>query len=230
SKRGCDQVLIGMTGQPGLIAKLKASHESSSRIFSVLTLKPLSDEENKAVVMSGLKKANQINPQPTTIDDDALNLISKLSEGYPHFLQEFAYKAFENDMDNCISDNDVKDGAFGGNGALNQLGHKYFNELYFTQIGSDEYRRVLQAMARFSDSWVNRTKIKQEIDIKETTLNNALQALKSRNIIIPNPAQPGEFRLPTKSFAAWIKAFYMLDEEPFSISEPNLMNEQEISE
>jgi len=227
SKRGCDQVLIGMTGQPGLIAKLKASHESSSRIFSVLTLKPLSEEENMAVVRSGLKKANQINTQQTTIDDDALKLISQLAEGYPHFLQEFAYKAFEKDMDYRICADDVKDGAFGVNGALNQLGNKYFNELYFTQIGSDEYRRVLQAMARFSDSWVNRTKIKHEIDIKDTTLNNALQALKPRNIIIPNPGQQGEFRLPTKSFAAWIKAFYMLDEEPFNSTDPNFENEQE---
>jgi Cdc6-like AAA superfamily ATPase len=230
SKRGCDQVLIGMTGQPGLIAKLKASHESSSRIFSVLTLKPLSEEENMAVVMGGLKKANQVNTQQTTIDDDALKLISQLSEGYPHFLQEFAYKAFENDMDYRICADDVKDGAFGVNGALNQLGNKYFNELYFTQIGSDEYRRVLQAMARFSDSWVNRTKIKHEIDIKDTTLNNALQALKTRNIIIPNPGQQGEFRLPTKSFAAWIKAFYMLDEEPFNSTDQNFENEKESSE
>ncbi len=229
SKRGCDQVLIGMTGQPGLIAKLKASHESSSRIFSVLTLKPLSEEENMAVVMSGLKKANQVNTQQTTIDEDALKLISQLSEGYPHFLQEFAYKAFEKDTDYRICADDVKDGAFGDNGALNQLGNKYFNELYFTQIGSDEYRRVLQAMARFSDSWVNRTKIKHEIEIKDTTLNNALQALKTRNIIIPNPGQQGEFRLPTKSFAAWIKAFYMLDEEPFNSTDSDFNKEKESS-
>jgi len=215
SKRGCDQVVIGMTGQPGLIAKLKASHESSSRIFSVLTLKPLSDDENKAVVLSGLKKANQVNTEQTTIDDDALELISQLSEGYPHFLQEFAFKSFEKDVDYRICTEDVKEGAFGPNGALNQLGHKYFNELYFTKIGSNEYKRVLQAMAQFSDSWVNREKIKNEITIKDTTLNNALQALKTRNIIISNPGQQGEFRLPTKSFAAWIKAFYMLDEEPF---------------
>jgi len=216
SKRGCDQVVLGMTGQPGLISKLKASHESSSRIFSVLTLKPLSDDENKAVVLSGLKNANRVNKQQTTIDNDALELISQLSEGYPHFLQEFAYKSFEKDNDYRICIEDVKEGAFGQNGALSQLRHKYFNELFFTQIGSDEYRRVLQAMAKFSDSYVNREKINNEISIKETTLNNALQALKTRNIIIPNPGHQGEFRLPTKSFAAWIKAYYMLDEEPFS--------------
>lgn len=144
TKRGCDQVVIGMTGQPGLISKLRMSHESSPRIFRALTLKPLSDSENKEVVLGGLEEANKVNSEQTLIDDDALVLLSQLSEGYPHFLQEFAYKAFESDV------------------------------------------------------------------------NNALQALKTRNIIIPNPSQPGEFRLPTKSFAAWIKAFYKLEEEPFT--------------
>jgi len=68
-------------------------------------------------------------------------------------------------------------------------------------------------MARYSDDWVDRNKIKTGINIKDTTLNNALQALKTRGIILSNPATKGEFRLPTKSFAAWIKAFYMFDDD-----------------
>ena len=215
TKKGCEQVVIGMTGQPGLVRKLKASHESSSRIFTTLTLKPLASEEIKAVVQGGLTKANEINKAPTRITDEAVNLIEQLCEGYPHFLQEFAYKAFEQNTDLMIDVEDVRKGAFGEHGALNQLGHKFFNELYFVKIGSNEYRRVLQGMSQFSDEWVGREKINSVIDIKEHTLNNALQALKTRNIIIPNPAQKGEFRLPTKSFAAWIKAFYVLNEEPF---------------
>ncbi len=211
TKRGCDRLVIGMTGQPGLIEKLKASHESSSRIFTTLSLKPLHEDENKAVVESGLNAANQINPDLTSITPEALKMIAQLSEGYPHFLQEFAYKAFEADNDWVISELDVRDGAFGQNGAMNQLGHKYFNDLYFVQIGSDEYRRVLQAMAHYSDDWVDRDKIRAGITIKDTTLNNALQALKNRGIIIPNPTVKGEFRLPTKSFAAWIKAFFMFN-------------------
>jgi len=214
TKRGCDRLVIEMTGQPGLIEKLKASHESSSRIFTTLSLKPLQEDENNAVIESGLIAANEINPLSTLISSDALNLIDQLSEGYPHFLQEFAYKAFEADNDWQISDVDVKEGAFGPNGALDQLGHKYFNDIYFVQIGSDEYRRVLQSMARYSDDWVDRNKIRAGINIKDTTLNNALQALKNRGIILSNPAIKGEFRLPTKSFAAWIKAFYMFGNKP----------------
>jgi hypothetical protein len=216
TKRACDKVMIGMTGQPGLITKLRMSHESSPQIFRALTLKPLTDTENEKVVLGGLEEANKINSTRTLINKDALILLSQLSEGYPHFLQEFAFKAFENDNDWTICVEDVKGGAFGSFGALKLLGDKYFNDLYFTQINSNEYRRVLQAMATFSDSWVNREKIRKEINIKETTLNNALQALKTRNIIIANHSQQGEFRLPTKSFAAWIKAFYKLEEEPFT--------------
>jgi hypothetical protein len=212
TKRGCDRLAIGMTGQPGLIDKLKASHESSSRIFTTLLLKPLTLDENIAVIQSGLSFANTINQFPTKINQEALRLIAQLSEGYPHFLQEFAYKAFEADSDWLIDEQDVKSGAYGTNGALNQLGHKYFNDIYFAQIGSDDYRRVLQSMARYSDEWVDRSKIKDGIEIKDTTLNNAIIALKNRAIIIPNVAVKGEFRLPTKSFAAWIKAFNIFDD------------------
>jgi hypothetical protein len=206
SKQGCNQVLLGLTGQPGLIKKLKVSHESSSRVFSILDLKPLNHFDCISVIKSGLGMANKINHPYTTIEDDACELIALLSEGYPHFLQEFSFKAFDADKDNRITVDDVKEGAFGPDGALNQLGHKFFNEIFYNQIGSDDYRSVLAAMAKYSDNWVNRTMIKAELDIKDTTLNNALQALKSRNIIIPNNAQSGEFKLPTKSFAAWVNA------------------------
>jgi hypothetical protein len=213
TKKGCDKVLIGLTGQPGLVAKLKASHESASRIFTVLTLNPLSEEENQLVVTSGLTIANRVNVEKTRIDKEAINLISELSEGYPHFLQEFAFMAFESDEDNVITVEDVRKGAYGEKGALNQLGEKYFHDLYFTQIASDEYRKVLQAMSNFSDTWVNRENIKSIITIKETTLNNALQALKTRGIILSHPTQQGSFKIPTKSFAAWIKAYYKLEEK-----------------
>jgi hypothetical protein len=213
TKKGCNKVLLALTGQPGLVAKLKASHESSPRIFTIFDLKPLTHFDNLEVVRGGLKIANSINKITTEINEDALELISNLSEGYPHFLQEFSFKAFEADTDDLITSIDVKQGAFGNDGALNQLGHKFFNEMYFNQIASNDYRNVLVAMAKYSDGWVNRLMIKAEIDIKETTLNNALQALKSRSIIIPNPAQSGEFKLPTKSFAAWINAHGTLNSE-----------------
>ena len=85
AKRSCNQVLLGLTGQPGLLAKLKSSHESSPRLFTIFSLKPLKDSESKEVILSGLAIANKINSTKVSIEEDALTLISQLAEGYPHF-------------------------------------------------------------------------------------------------------------------------------------------------
>ena len=62
----------------------------------------------------------------TTISDEALNLLAELSEGYPHFVQQFAYSAFEADNDDVIDVIDVLEGSYGESGAIAQLGEKYF--------------------------------------------------------------------------------------------------------
>jgi hypothetical protein len=48
TKRGCDNVVFGLAGLPSVITRLKESHESSARLFEVLTLEPLSDPREGA--------------------------------------------------------------------------------------------------------------------------------------------------------------------------------------
>jgi hypothetical protein len=48
-------------------------------------------------------------------------------------------------------------------GALYQLGVKYFHELYFDQIGADEYRDVLRAMPENFDAWITKAEIRKKI-------------------------------------------------------------------
>jgi hypothetical protein len=205
SRRGCEKVCIGLSGLPSLLGKLKDSHESSLRIFTVLTLEPLEPEERLRVIERGLEEAHQVSGIRTEIDDNAKHMISNLSEGYPHFLQEFAYGAFATDTDNNITVADVTQGTFGEHGALQQLGKKYFADLYIDQIGSEDYRRVLIAMADQMDGWIGRQEIIERSGVRERIVDNALHALKERKIILSNPRARGEYRLPTKSFAAWIK-------------------------
>ena len=158
------------------------------------------------VVRNELEEAHKKNGVEVTITDDAMQMIVTLSEGYPHFIQQFAYSAFDEDTDNSISLADVSSGAFKENGALDQLGKRYFSELYFDRIGSEDYRRVLNAMAERSDGWISRSEIIKSSGVKETQVTNALKALRERQIILSNDNKQGEYRLPTKSFAVWIKA------------------------
>jgi hypothetical protein len=135
-----------------------------------------------------------------------LEFLAELSEGYPHFVQQFAYSAFEHDTDNLIDDDDVADSAFKLGGALSQLGDKFFNEMYHARISSEDYRRVLDAMAEYGDQWVARKTIITESGVSEANVGNALITLKEKEVIIQDETRRGFYRLPTNSFAAWINA------------------------
>lgn len=47
TKRGCNNVCIGLAGLSTLLQSLRKSHESSLRIFEIFTLEPLLEEESK---------------------------------------------------------------------------------------------------------------------------------------------------------------------------------------
>lgn len=205
-RRGCNSVLIGLAGLPSLVTKLRESHESSPRLFQIINVSTLSHDERLNVISSGLDSANKKNPAPTLIEDEAAEMIANLSEGYPHFLQQFSYFAFQVSENNLITKDDVKRGAYMENGALSQLGDKYFSEMYHAKIWSEEYRKVLKYMASHGDAWLSRREILKDCDISASNINNALAALKLREIIIQDASRRGYYRLPTKSFAAWISA------------------------
>ncbi|WP_158258406.1 aspartate/glutamate racemase family protein [Rhodopila globiformis] len=218
TRLNCDQVCIGLAGLPTLVPKLRESHESAPRIFETLTLDVLSMDDRKMVISQGLNEANRKNKRETTIKPEALQLLAERSEGYPHFLQEFSYWSFQEDTDYAIDEEDINIGIFKKGGAIYQLGKRYFEALYYEKISSADYRKVLQAMALRGDTWVSRQDIIQLSGIKPTQVNNALNALKTRNIILTNDKKPGQYRLPTKSFAVWLtilgeKADEVLNEE-----------------
>lgn len=191
TRKGCNNCVIGMAGLPSLVPKLRASHESSPRVFETMTLEPLEPSERIAVVNAGIKIANEKNPVKTQVDADAVELISHLSEGYPHFIQQFSYCAFEADTNDIISVSDVVAGAFRENGALAQLGHKYFNRMYFQNVTSDNYRKVLNAMASHGNGWVSRQELIEESGVGEYNVGNALRALTERQIITQDGSRRG---------------------------------------
>lgn len=206
-KRGCQRVALGIAGQSNILRKLRKSHESSPRIFEILTLEPLEIEERARVIRNGLEELRNTTGQEMPIDEPAEDLICKLSDGYPHFLQQFAYSTVEADEDQHLSVHDVLVGATGENGALQQLGLKYFEDLYFSQISSDNYREVLQAMATSADNWMSKGEIRARVDLSDYVLSNAIHTLRKRGIIIAQKGRRGVYRLPSKSFAVWIAGF-----------------------
>ncbi|MEP6643755.1 MAG: ATP-binding protein [Acidobacteriaceae bacterium] len=205
--RGCDRVCIGLAGLTAVRGKLLKSHESSLRLFKVFALQPLSSEDCSVAIRRGLDAAKEKNGFDVTIVPEAEANIAFITEGYPHFIQQFAFCAFDADRDNNIDDDDVLKGSYGDNGALKQLGLKYFQKQYFDQINSDEYRQVLRVMAKHFDGWVTKSEIRKDTKhIKASTLDNALSALKAKGIVLPKTGTKGTYKLPSSSFAVWLRA------------------------
>lgn len=203
----CNNVMFVLAGLPDVIERLSSSHESSVRIFNQLKIGELSPPDRKYVIERGIEEGNKINVEQTTITEKAKTHISTLSEGYPHFIQQFAYSAFDHNSDSEISDDDVLESATKTGGALDAIGNRYYASYFHDKIKSDEYREVLSIMADKMNSWIKKGEIRERFSGDDTTLTNALQALTSRKIILKNPSKIGEYRLQQRGFALWIKLF-----------------------
>jgi biotin operon repressor len=205
---GCDRVCLIIAGMPGVINRLREGHESAPRIFEPLPLERMADDESKEIVRKGLAEVTAKTGVVVTIEDSALDAIAHFSDGYPQFVQQIASSSFELDQDNNITIDDVVDGMFDKGGAIEKLGTKHFQVPYLELIKSDEYRAVLLAMARtegFGDGYVSKDYIRSATKLSETTLSNAIHALKERGMIEAHPAKRGEYKLPSLAFALYVR-------------------------
>jgi hypothetical protein len=220
-RRGCNHVAFGIAGLPELRNVLATSHPSSLRLFEELVLGRLSTDEARSVIDIGLRHANRINTEQTTITDEAKGLLAYYSEGYPHFIQQFAHSAFAVDQDNIIDEQDVANGGFGRRGAMELIGDRYYRDSYYTKIQKESYRQVLRIMADKLDDWVTKKEIRAKFKGPESTLDNALFALRDRQIILAKEGERGVYRLQHKGFAWWIK-LYTTDSATLQQSLPNV--------
>jgi MoxR-like ATPase len=206
-RHDCTKFMLGLAGAPGLLEVLRESHPSSLRIFDQLPLGQLSNEEVAWVIDRALREANTVNEEQTTIEDSARLALIRLSEGYPHFIQQFGYSAFAADSDGNIDDRDVYAGAFGRMGALETIGDQYYRDDFYSKIQKESYRQVLRIMADRQNNWISKEEIRASFKGKKTILNNAIKALLDRKIILAKEGERGMYRLQHAGFAVWIKTF-----------------------
>ena len=206
-KRGCEKFSIALAGLPDVRNVLHNSHPSSLRMFEEIPVDRLTDDEVRYVIDICLEEANKINEAKTTVTQEGKTLLTQLSEGYPHFIQQFGYSAFEYGVDGTIDAADVRKSAFGKRGALNIIGDRYYRNDFYNKIEQDSYRQVLRIMSEKLDDWITKKEIKNKYNGKSQTLDNAINALRRRHIILSAEGKPGTYRLQHKGFALWISLY-----------------------
>ncbi len=80
-------VLIG-AGLPQLVGKAERAKSYAERLFDYPELGPLKNEDAKQALEAPVEK------EGVSFTDEALNEIIKITEGYPYFLQEWGYQAW----------------------------------------------------------------------------------------------------------------------------------------
>lgn len=203
-KEGTQQLMIGISGLPSTREKLIESHPSSIRIFEEVYLDRLSDSEIQYVIKRVLDHSKEINGLRTEVNDDAEQNLVRLSEGFPHFIHQYGYCAFDLSDGITITVDNVQKGAFGSNGAIEKIGDKYYRDDFYNKIKVDSYRQVLIIMAGKLDDWVTKKYIKSKFKGQNATLDNAINALRTRGIILSKEGTRGTYRLQDKGFAWWI--------------------------
>jgi hypothetical protein len=222
-KRGCDRLMIGLAGLTDLRDVLRESHPSSLRIFDEIQLRRLSSEDSSRVIDMCLEEANEKNSFQTTITTEARNFLVSVSEGYPHFIQQFGYSAFAEDSDGLIDIDDATNGALGKTserGALKLIGDRYYRDDFYNKIQQDSYRQVLRVMSKRRDGWISKEEIRAEFKGDDGTLSNAIKALRDRHIILSKEGARGVYRLQNRGFALWIKLYTQEDPRKLFPFEP----------
>lgn len=198
------RVGFGLAGLPPLTDRVLASHGSALRPFQVFSLKPLAEEECRSLLRCGMELACRTCPSSISMDTGAENWIVENCEGYPHFLQQYAYAAFDANDDDTVDLKDVFNGAFREHGALDQLAFSYFKGMFGGESVSDLERRILLVLAPRYEALMSRDEICAELDAEED-VDVAVERLLSRGTILHDPVATKQFRIASNSFASWIR-------------------------
>ena len=84
-------VLLVLTGLPTLFPKLNVARTYTERMFTVMPLGRLSDEETRMAI----RKPIEISNSPLSFSDNAVDNICNMSVGYPYFIQYMCKEVFD---------------------------------------------------------------------------------------------------------------------------------------
>jgi len=134
---GYRNAMLAAIGLPNVPADISKDDPSAPRIFSYVELKRMTTQEcldilHKCIAQSGKR-----------IDENAARKIATLSGGFPYFLHQLGYDAFDKDRDDIITEEDVH---IGLRSSLVQFERMFFGEIY-KSIEGKQKQKIVDALA-----------------------------------------------------------------------------------
>lgn len=172
------QLPLGLVGA-GLPILTRLAGESKSyaeRLFEFPSIGRLSPLDAKKAVREPV--INSIDPGNATIDDDALDEIVRCTEGYPYFIQEWGYQAWNTAVDTRITLKDMRSVSE----KVNQRLDKNFFRVRFDRLTPSE-KKYLRAMATLGRGPCRSGDIAEKLGVKVNSLGPTRANLINKGMI-----------------------------------------------
>lgn len=174
-------VILMLIGLPHIIDELSQLQPSLMRIFKVINLEKLSNENVKTFFVKAFKKVG------ITVEDNALDIMVNFSGGLPVIMHEIGDTTFWVNNDNNIDEDDALLGLIR---TAENIGKKYLDPKVYRAVRSKKYRSILRKMA-LSDKPFNLLFTREEVtqfltNGEKKAFGNFLRRMKEIGIIVPN--------------------------------------------
>jgi hypothetical protein len=157
--------------------QIVAHNPSLNRVFSVIEVAPLTPEDTRKFITTILESVG------TAIDDEALELITRFSGGYPAILQEIGDAAFKRTESDRITIAQAAEGVVDAAGAV---GRKYIKPEVLDAIRSSRYRSILKRVASLTagDSF-SRQEVLGKLDTSEQRVfDNFVRRMRELDVLV----------------------------------------------
>lgn len=193
-----------VVGLPHIPNRISEDDPSAPRIFSYVELKKLTQAESLAILHRCLEDTEK------EIKDDAARQIAVRSGGFPYFLHQLAYDAFQADTDDVIDSNDAANGFMK---SLVQFERMFFGKMYKSVEGKQK-QKIVDELARRFNAPMKASELGRTLSIKN--IHQYLKPLETDGIL---ERVKDKFRLSTDLLATYIMLFKDIQSQEFEEAE-----------
>ena len=201
---GSYPVLLMLCGTPDRRDLLVSNEPSLMRIFDIVELGRLSDEEvsdffERAFEYSGM-----------TVDDNAIDVMVHYSSGLPAIMQEIGEATFWEDSDGRIS---LTDAVNGVRIAADNVGRKYLEPRVLRALRSPRYQSIVRKLGESIEPTFTRRQIRARLTTEEGNVFDNLRArLQDLGVIEQDIEQGrGAYRFTNQLYPVYL---YMESQRP----------------
>jgi len=179
---------------------LISHHESVGRIFDVVTIERMTQEEMNEFFVKAFESAH------ITVDKEALDIMTHYAAGFPKVMHLIGNAAYWSDRDGRIDKDDALDAIVM---AADEVGKRYVNQQVYAALHSTDYHSILDKIAGtgLEMSFMKRDIVEGLTDTEKKKFNNFLQKMKRLKVLRAGDVQ-GEyvFNVRMVRFYIWMQS------------------------